>query len=199
MTDSLERIPFKAVLLGESGVGKTSLVTRWVSGIFSKSIMPTIGANHQRKRITLDSIEVEMSIWDTAGHEEFHSLTPLYARSAAVAILCTAVNSQESFNKIPVWIDLLKQANEVTPPVVLVVNKIDLEANLVAKQEELTQEYGTQFNGLFFVSALTNDGVDVMFHHVAEEGYRFTKEATEAPAGPIVLDGSGTSKESSCC
>jgi small GTP-binding protein len=199
MTEGADRVPFKAVLLGESGVGKTSLVTRWVSGIFSKSILPTIGANHQRKRIQLDSVEVEMSIWDTAGQEEFHSLTPLYARSAAVAILCTAINAQSSFEKIDVWVDLLKQANEALPPIVLVVNKIDQEGNLVARQEELTLEYAARFAGLFFVSALTNDGVDNMFHHVAEVGYQFTAAVNDAPAGPVALDGAGRPGGAACC
>jgi small GTP-binding protein len=200
MSEGPDRVPFKAVLLGESGVGKTSLVTRWISGIFSKSIMPTIGANHQRKRIQLDSVEVEMSIWDTAGQEEFHSLTPLYARSAAVAILCTAINAQSSFEKIDVWIDLLKQANEIVPPVVLVVSKIDQEPNLIERQEKLTVEYGSRFAGLFFVSALTNDGVDNMFHHVAEVGYRFTASVTDAPPRPAIpLDGSTRSAKSACC
>jgi predicted GTPase len=104
-----------------------------------------------------------------------------------------------SFDRIGVWLDLLSQANKVTPPVVLVVNKTDLEANLVARQEEITQEYGTWFDGIFFVSALTGHGVEVMFNHVAEVGYHFTRQANEAVAGPVVLGGSGAAKKSGCC
>jgi small GTP-binding protein len=197
MTDPQDHVAFKAVLLGESGVGKTSLVTRWVSGVFSMSATPTIGANHQTKYIQLDSVKVEMSIWDTAGQEEFQSLTPLYARSAAVAVLCTAIDLQRSFEKIDVWLDLLKQANEVLPPVVLVVNKIDLEPRLIVRQEELTLEYGSRFAGLFFVSALTNDGVDNMLHHVAEVGYRFAV-ANHAPLASAPLDDSARAARSCC-
>jgi small GTP-binding protein len=199
MGEPLERIPFKAVLLGESGVGKTSIVTRWISGVFSKTIMPTIGANHQRKRIRLESVEIEMSVWDTAGQEEFHSLTPLYARAAAVAVLCTAIDSESSFQKMPVWMDLLKEANETIPPIVLVVNKIDIDlTNLAARQEEIIQKYSNQFNGLFFVSAVNNDGIDEMFHHVAEAGYRFMR-ASEPSAGPVAVDGAGESPKQGCC
>jgi small GTP-binding protein len=199
MASAPDRIPFKVVLLGESGVGKTSLLSRWVSSVFSKSIMPTIGANHQRKRVQLDSVEVEMSVWDTAGQEEFQSLTPLYARSAAVAILCTAINAQVSFDKIDVWLRLLGEANETLPPVVLVVNKIDLEPNIVARQEQLTLAYASKFAGLFFVSALSNEGVDNMFHHVAEVGYRFTAAVTGDP-GPVALGGPPPPRpETACC
>jgi hypothetical protein len=79
------------------------------------------------------------------------------------------------------------------------LTEVDLDGYLVARQEDITQEYGTQFDGTFFIAALTGHGVEMMFNHAAEVEHRFTRQANDVAARPIVLDGSGAVKKSGCC
>jgi small GTP-binding protein len=194
----MTRVPsFKAVLLGESTVGKTALMVRWISGIFNRQTQPTIGANNQRKHLHLGATEVEISIWDTAGQEQFQSLTPLYARSASVAILVIDITKPKSFQSLDHWSDILRQSNERIPPIVLAVNKIDLADDLSVRQEELTEELESRFAGLFFVSALSSAGVDDLFNFAANIGYQFSKAAMKEEM--VILLPQASNAEVSCC
>jgi small GTP-binding protein len=188
---------FKAVLIGDSGVGKTALVTRWSTGVYHKNQTSTIGASHQRRRLVVAGDDVEIFIWDTAGQEQFQSLTPLYARSAAVAILVASIDKGASFEHIDQWISLLGQSGPTPPPVVLAVNKIDLLTDYAVKQEEPETQYGLRFNGLFFVSALTNENVSNLFIGAAEAGYAFVKAGSEVKV-PEALPKQAEGRERCC-
>lgn len=177
------RTSFKAVLLGDSGVGKTSLVTQWITGTYQRNTNPTVGANHQRKRVTIDNREVDIFLWDTAGQEQFQALTPLYARSASVAVLTTSVIDTTSFDSIDRWLELLSTATEDKPPVVLVVNKIDLMDEAEISRESIEEKFTGKFDGIFFVSAATGEEVNNMFMFAAEAGYRFSADMNVAPKG----------------
>jgi small GTP-binding protein len=202
-SDSLakQRISFKVVLLGDSGVGKTSLITRWTTGAFSKGTNPTVGANHQRKRLAIEGREVDLFLWDTAGQEQFQALTPLYARCAAVAILTTSIVETASFVNIDRWIDLLCSASDELPPIVLAVNKVDLRGSPGSAQksaDDIQREYQKRFAGIFFVSAFTGEEVENMFMFAALEGYKFTQAST-AEVQRSVLTERKDPKSSDCC
>ena len=171
---------FKAVVLGDSGVGKTSLVSRWVRGTYDRQTTPTVGANHQRKRVTIDDKDVEVYLWDTAGQEQFQALTPLYSRMSSVAIIVASVDRAESFENVDQWYDQLRASSKDVPPVVMAVNKMDLyEDGCEWSVDKITKEFGSRFAGLFFVSAMTNQEVDNMFLCAAQVGYRFMMKDTE--------------------
>jgi small GTP-binding protein len=183
---SREPVSFKAVLLGNSGVGKTSLMIRWCHGTYQDGANPTVGANHQRKRVALDNEEIDLFIWDTAGQEQYQALTPLYARSSAVAILVASITEPLSLQGLDRWISLLSYANNELPPVVLAVNKIDLRESASLRVEQIQQDYSNKFSGLFFVSAATNEEVDNLFMFAAQAGYRFVlANRTQAPQTAI--------------
>jgi small GTP-binding protein len=169
-----EDIPrFKIVVLGNSGVGKTSLIQRWVSDSFSAQTKQTIGSNHQRKRVDIEpSGQADLYIWDTAGQERFHALTPLYTRSSDMAVLTAAVNDPSSFEQIAYWIDLITASCDVTPPIVLAVNKIDVGDD---RRDEIHQGYGAQFRSIFFVSAKTGENCDALIQFVGNEAANFNR------------------------
>jgi small GTP-binding protein len=192
-----QRLPFKAVLLGDSGVGKTSLIARWTTGAYSGSVNPTVGANHQRKHLTLEGREVDLFLWDTAGQEQFQALTPLYARSASVAILTTSITEASSFANIDRWIDLLQSATDELPPVVLAVNKIDLKDQAQKTVDDVQRDYQKKFAAIFFVSAATNEEVDNMFLFAALEGYRFTRTANTEARRSLLSE--RQEKSGNCC
>jgi small GTP-binding protein len=181
-----ERPSVKAVLLGDSGVGKTSLTTRWITGLHHESPAITIGANHQRKRVVIDQEQVDIFLWDTAGQEQFQALAPLYVRNAAVAILTTAVNDRASFTNLDYWFNVLTTSTDAVPPVVLAVNKVDTLLDPGPAEDEIQATYLSQFAGVFFVSAITNEGVDNLFSFAAQAGYDFVK--AKGPSQAVDLD-----------
>jgi small GTP-binding protein len=191
------RVCFKAVLLGDSGVGKTSLATRWTTGTYSPSSKTTLGANHHRRRLTLEGEDVDLFLWDTAGQEQFQALTPLYARSAAVAILTTSILDPQSFRSIDQWISVLQSGADDLPPLVLAVNKIDRRESGFMTADEIQREYSKRFEGVFLVSALSNEEVDNLFMFAAIAGFRFTKEKNRSSQKGILSEKNIESRQ--CC
>lgn len=186
----------KVVILGNSGVGKTSLINRWTTGVWNSSVKPTIGANHQRKTVDLESVSVDVFVWDTAGQEQFQSLTPLYARSATCAIVTASITDNLSFEAIQTWIDLLKNACEKMPPLILAVNKIDIQVPNAPSHQEIEEKYGSDFAAVFFVSAQSGEGVDGTFSLAAQLGYEFMQDAKTTPTS---LVSNNDKKKDGCC
>ncbi|KAJ1894844.1 GTP-binding protein of the rab/ypt, partial [Kickxella alabastrina] len=100
-----KQFTFKVVLLGESAVGKSSLVTRFARNHFDQYKESTIGAAFLTKEVTLDdNITANLHIWDTAGQERYKSLAPMYYRNAAAAVVVYDITQRESFGKAKAWV-----------------------------------------------------------------------------------------------
>ncbi|KAH8092278.1 GTPase [Aureococcus anophagefferens] len=96
----------KVVLLGDTGVGKSSLAQRYVTNTFKPYSESTIGASFMSKMILVDGAPCKCQIWDTAGQEKYHSLAPMYYRGAAAAILVFDITKPASLDKLKAWADL---------------------------------------------------------------------------------------------
>ena len=99
----------KIVLLGDSGVGKSSIAQRYVTDTFRPHGESTIGASFMSKMIVNNGSPCKCQIWDTAGQEKYHSLAPMYYRGAAAAILVYDMTKKSSFEKLQKWVDELKE------------------------------------------------------------------------------------------
>ncbi|CAH2268451.1 jg16881 [Pararge aegeria aegeria] len=129
----------KIVVLGSQGVGKTSLVVRYIGKMFSKHISPTIGASFFTCNINLEDARIKLQVWDTAGQERFRSMAPMYYRNANAALLVYDITSAGSFAAIKGWVKEL-QSNVPEPMVLsLVGNKCDLEESRAVAQSEAAQ------------------------------------------------------------
>lgn len=121
----------KVIILGDSGVGKTSLMNQYVNKKFSNQYKATIGADFLTKEVLVDDRLVTMQIWDTAGQERFQSLGVAFYRGADCCVLAYDVNNSRSFESLDQWRDeFLVQASPRDPdrfPFVLLGNKIDVE------------------------------------------------------------------------
>jgi small GTP-binding protein len=157
----------KVVLLGNSGVGKTSLAHRFIEDSFDSSVTPTIGPRNLSLSFDIDGREVNIALWDTAGQEQFRSIVPLYVRGARSAIVVASVDLVESFEAIPGWLELLNSAQEEPVQAVLAVNKIDLIDPLSPEISRLVETQKRGFSSCFFVSAATGDNVKHLFMEVA--------------------------------
>nr|CAD7198808.1 unnamed protein product [Timema douglasi] len=117
---------FKLVLLGESAVGKSSLVLRFVKGQFHEYQESTIGAAFLTQTVCLDDTTVKFEIWDTAGQERYHSLAPMYYRGAQAAIVVYDITNQDTFGRAKSWVKELQR--QASPNIVIALsgNKADL-------------------------------------------------------------------------
>ena len=123
---------FKVVVLGDSGVGKTSLLTRLVKDEFrgAAATRSTISAAFVNKRIDVDGEAVNLEVWDPAGQERFRSLnTPMYYRGAAGAVVCYDITDAESFEHVPGWYAQLQMMGERGVVVALCASKLDLASD----------------------------------------------------------------------
>ncbi|KAJ3450025.1 ras-related protein rab-5c [Anaeramoeba flamelloides] len=165
----MSSINHKIVFLGESAVGKSSLVIRFVNGKFSPSQEPTVGAAFLTKKITIKNVNYKLQIWDTAGQERYHSLAPMYYRGAGAAFIIYDITSYDTFEKSKKWIEELKKLGDPDVRIALVGNKIDLVEERVIEKEK-GQEYAEK-NGLMFfeTSAKTSENVDKLFIEMTQQ------------------------------
>ncbi|CAF9908533.1 Rab GTPase ypt7 [Imshaugia aleurites] len=130
---SRRKVLLKVIILGDSGVGKTSLMNQYVNKKFSASYKATIGADFLTKEVLVDDRLVTMQLWDTAGQERFQSLGVAFYRGADCCVLVYDVNNSKSFDTLDSWRDeFLIQASPRDPenfPFVVLGNKIDVEEN----------------------------------------------------------------------
>lgn len=126
----------KVVLLGESGVGKTSILNRYISNIFVENQPQTVGATFQKKVVEHEGQKVSLSIWDTAGQEVYRNLTPMYYRDAQMALIVFSVNDKISFDAVKEWANQVKSSS---PEVIMLIcgNKNDISDRAVSYDDGL--------------------------------------------------------------
>ncbi|OHS97178.1 small GTP-binding protein [Tritrichomonas foetus] len=188
---------FKIVLIGDAGVGKTSLARRQAENTFEFKMNPTIGSSHIKTRMTVCGHLVELMLWDTAGHEQFASLVPLYSRNTDVCVVVASVVNSDSCAHIKTWIKRLNDAGEF-PPIVVALNKIDLLDEEPINVAEIREKYAPDIEDIFLTSARTGIGVDDLFQQVAANARKLQKR--EELTGPQLNE--NTSNENSgggCC
>ncbi|XP_020965011.1 ras-related protein RHN1-like isoform X1 [Arachis ipaensis] len=156
----------KEVLLGDMGVGKTSLVLRFVKGQFSEMQESTIGAAFFTQVLSLNEATIKFDIWDTAGQERYHSLAPMYYRSAAAVIVVYDIISMESFARAKKWVQKMQRHANPSLIMFLVANKANLGAERKVTNEE-GEEYAKE-NELSFLetSAKTAQNVNELFYEI---------------------------------
>lgn len=158
---------YKLVLLGESAVGKSSLVLRFVKGQFLEYQESTIGAAYLTQTVTLPDCVVKFELWDTAGQERYHSLAPMYYRGAPAAIVVYDVNQRDSFARAKDWVKELQKQGSVGV-IALAGNKVDLPGRAVPTEEG--RSYAEDTGCIFMeTSAKTNFNVIELFVAIAKK------------------------------
>jgi small GTP-binding protein len=153
----------KIVLLGDGGVGKTSLVYRFIENRFSRDFKSTLGVNLLKKKVKLDDKDVSVQIWDLGGQEAYKKLRKLYLEGAQGALIVFDVLSQRSFDNLEDWTQSFIQIRGSSMPMVLIANKIDMEEHrIISKQQAET--YAKKYNmRLIETSAATGENVEKAF------------------------------------
>lgn len=176
---SRKKTLLKVIILGDSGVGKTSLMQQFVNSKFLHQYKATIGADFLTKEITVDGNKnVTLQIWDTAGQERFQSLGVAFYRGADCCVLCYDVTNEKSLNSLALWKDeFLIQLNVSNPqdfPFIIIGNKIDVDESkkIPSLQKKLLNITNNQLGGLnypvFETSAKDAVNVEAAFEVVAK-------------------------------
>ena len=168
MTDTV-----KIVLLGESGVGKTCIISQFISGVFNPDTITSLSAQFITKTVEYANLnkKLKFEIWDTAGQERFRSLAKIFYRDAKVIFLVYDITSKKSFEELKnFWYE--RQTKLVTdgdPIYAVVGNKYDLYENIQVDDEE-AKNFAKSINGIFqHTSAKNNSGINELFENIGEK------------------------------
>uniref|UniRef100_A0A3Q3J704 small monomeric GTPase n=1 Tax=Monopterus albus TaxID=43700 RepID=A0A3Q3J704_MONAL len=193
---------FKLVLLGESAVGKSSLVLRFVKGQFHEYQESTIGAAFLTQTVCLDDTTVKFEIWDTAGQERYHSLAPMYYRGAQAAIVVYDITNADTFTRAKNWVKELQRQASPNIVIALAGNKADL-AN---KRTVDFQVCVCVYNSLLFMetSAKTAMNVNESFMAIAKklpknEPQGGTAAGGQARSGVNLHEAAPQGRSGQCC
>ena len=160
---------FKILLLGDSGVGKSSLLLRYTKNEFNVDMRSTIGVEFALKYLKIDNFLLKVQIWDTAGMERYRSITSAYYKGAKGVIIVYDICRQKSFEDVDNWIDDFKSKADEDAVILLIGNKNDLDDKREVRKEEA--ETKAQKNKFAFMetSAKDNNNVEKAFETLFKE------------------------------
>ena len=191
----------KVVLLGHQGVGKSSIVLRFVTNNFRQFSESTIGASYMSKLVVVDEKAIKFQIWDTAGQEKYHSLAPMYYRNAAAAVLVYDITKASTFKTLQNWVYELEQRGPKEIALAIVGNKADLSAQREVEQKT-AREYAEEIGGVFLEpSAKNNEGIADVFREISRilPAYMPQEGATLRPSlAPPSSNNNSRSNEGGC-
>jgi len=161
------KVLLKIIILGDSGVGKTSLMNQYVNQRFSKQYKTTIGADFTTKEVMVDDKLVTMQIWDTAGQERFRTITSSYYRGAHGIIIVYDITDQESFDNVKQWLQEIDRYACEKVNTLLVGNKSDLTTKRVVSYEAAKEFAAKQEMDFLETSAKNSTNVEKAFMAMA--------------------------------
>ena len=167
----------KVVIVGESGVGKTSILSQFINDTFQINTESTSGATFSSKTVLCsNNNKIKLEIWDTAGQERFRALTKMFYKDAGAAIIVYDITKKESFKEIQnYWVKQIKEFNDKII-LVIVANKSDLIENEGTNEEE-ARKYANQINASFIVSsALNKSGIDDIFLTIGNRYFKIEND-----------------------
>ncbi|CAG9331100.1 unnamed protein product [Blepharisma stoltei] len=160
---------FKIIIVGDSGVGKSSLIRRYMKKEFSEKTATTIGVWNYTKIVEIENKNIMLNIWDTAGQEKFKCLIPTFFRGSHAAILVYDITNQKSFNSIFYWIDKIHEHATSNVVFMMIGNKSDMETERKVPQE-LGQSKARDNKMLFLeTSCLNSTNVERAFEEVTNQ------------------------------
>jgi len=202
---------FKVVLIGDSGVGKSNLLSRFTRNEFNLESKSTIGVEFATRSIQVDGKTIKAQIWDTAGQERYRAITSAYYRGAVGALLVYDIAKHVTYENVERWLKELRDHADQNIVIMLVGNKSDLR-HLRAVPTDEAKAYAEK-NGLSFIetSALDSTNVEAAFTNILTEIYKMVSakhladpRQTSPPTGGITIqptqnDGSNGGQKKACC
>ena len=191
-------VKYKIMVLGESKVGKTSLIKRFTKDQFGGVYLTTVGMDFQDKIIEIEDKKIRLQVWDTAGQERFRNVTKSYFQSSHGLLVVYDITDKESFEKINFWMKNIKENAPENAKLILVGNKCDLANERQVSYEE-GEKKASNYNIKFFESS-AKDGTNVkeFFFYLANEIYQDEKVKGKDNKKTVQLDSKKKGKKGCC-
>lgn len=168
-----QKLAFKVCIFGDGGVGKTTLIRRFLTRIFEEDIKMTIGADFSVKKVEVEGKQVTLRIWDFAGEERFRVLLPSFAKGADGGIFMYDITRYSSMKDINDWLSIFEyfvSESESKIPIIMVGGKTDLEdKRSIEPEETLEISRALDLQGHFECSSKTGDNVEEVFKYIAKK------------------------------
>jgi small GTP-binding protein len=165
MTSSI----YKVIILGSPGVGKSSIINRFIEGTFSPQAKPTMGASFYTHVCSVGDSAITLQIWDTAGQDRFRSISKAYFRNAMGGVLVLDVTNPLSFDDLASWLTDFQSLATPNACVILVANKIDLQDLRQVGSRELREFSEKNDMELIETSACSGHNIEALFNRMAIE------------------------------
>ena len=171
MSDNEESydILLKLVMIGDSGVGKTNILSRYINNEFSSITKATVGVEFFSTIIKKNNILIKLQIWDTAGQERYKSITSTYYKGAKGAFVVYDITKMKTFKNLDKWITELKANGNEDIYIILIGNKLDLEKNREVMTNDVKRKAEELKVGYFETSALDGSNIEHAFDVIVEE------------------------------
>lgn len=197
---------FKIVLVGDSGVGKTNLLLRYLKNEFNTQTKATVGVEFGNTKVQIDNALIKAQIWDTAGQERYRAITSAYYKGAHGALIVYDITRKDSFDSVEKWLSDLKNNGEEKMVIMAIGNKCDMVNERVISTRD--GEAKAQRNNIAFLetSALNATNVAKAFDELIQKLYVAFKKDFEdnddddlGENGNTIEIGTGNSKKKQCC
>jgi len=191
----------KIILLGEPGVGKTSIINRYINNEYNEDSPSTYGSSFTTKVVIKDNIKYFVNVWDTSGQEKYRSVTNLFINGSNIVILVYAINSKQSFEGLEYWYNTIKEKLEGDNYILAVVgSKIDLIDNEVVQEEE-AKKFANSKNALFKLVSSKQDpeGIEKLFKLLLEELIKEKKYDVRGESIAISRPSKLKKQKKACC
>lgn len=190
-------IVLKIILLGDSGVGKTCIINRYINNTYVENQQSTINADFEEKKLNINSNEVKIQIWDTAGQEKYRSITEAYYRGSSGAIIVFDITNEASFDAVKTWVQDYKDHQLENFNIILAGNKSDLDERRHITNQA-AEEYASSIDVKYFeVSAKSSENIDDLFNTFATDLYN--KNAVTKPVHSQDVSVKKTQESRKCC
>jgi small GTP-binding protein len=163
---------FKIVIIGEPGVGKSSIISRGVNNIFTNDYKATLCFDHSWKNYKVNNTKIRIQLWDTCGQEIYHSVIKNFYKSALCIFVVFSIDNNESFDQLSFWLNEIRDTCSEDILIFLIGNKKDKENERVVSKEKI--DNFIQLNNIvnyFETSAANGENIDKLFEETVKELY----------------------------
>ena len=198
----VRRTVLPLMLLGDSQVGKSSLLLRLTGNQFNDSQLTTVGKESYIMQVNLHGYELKMKIWDTAGQERFKSMSVQVIKTSDAVVLVYAINDRNSFNALDKWLLKISEASDISKkPIIVIGNKSDLDDKRQVSYEEGENFAKNKGYNFYETSAKTGENINEAFNDIFEQLYKILEgEITgRDKVNPGITLGIQKKKKKKCC